>query len=77
MRKFKDRGKNTIIRLVFCSLLIGLIGIVSCEKTVDSEPTGKCVYGPSGYKACVNGTFKSECEDNFKGTWYEGQKCGE
>ena len=36
---------------------------------------GACIYGPPGLKACVNGTYKKECEENFKGQWLQGQRC--
>jgi len=67
----------SILRFVCIFLISFVVGFVlSCEKGVDSKPTGKCIYGPPGYKVCINGTYKKECEEDFlNGRWYEGQKC--
>ena len=55
--------------------MIILMFLLTCDDGLSFRPRGACVYGPSGAKACVNGTFESECEDNFHGTWYENETC--
>lgn len=78
MRKLAEfLTKETLVRMKLAlSILVGLtLAILACHVLEPSEPTGKCIYGPAGYKACVSGTTQKDCVENFRGAWYGGQKC--
>ena len=62
------------LQVIVVTVLAFVISSCSQENN-EPQPTGKCVYGPSDYRVCIDGTFKSECEDDYDGTWYEGEEC--
>ena len=73
---------NTLLNTLYFFLILiftfGLIFIIGCGDILEEDkPEGACVYGPSDLKYCINSTFKDECENDFRGVWYEGKSCDE
>ena len=75
MYKLICRQWRQILHVICIFLISYVLGfLLSCD-ILDYKPKGRCVYGPPGYKVCINGTYEDECKDDFKGSWYEGEKC--
>jgi len=69
---FNIKMKLFIFALFYITILALFF---SCSIIDPPEPTGACVYGPQGLKACVNGVTREDCLENFHGSWHEGQRC--
>ena len=77
MKKLRNGFINNL--RYFCLIVVIALGLMSIVGTGtgvgENEPEGACVYGPPGSKACVHGTYRDECQNDFNGVWYEGKTC--
>jgi hypothetical protein len=63
------------LKLKLFSFLTFLVSFLACD-ILKSDPDAACTYGPSDNSNafCVE-TTQSDCDDNFHGSWHEGQEC--